>query len=314
MKWILLIILFGAIGMMIWNYFCKKSEMVQIEGAYGQVIEVNGKDMVVDVLGEENETTIILLPGWGSPSPVLEFLPLAEKLSRKYQVITIEPFGYGLSDEAGNERKIDTIVDELHECTQKLGCDQYYLMAHSLSGLYSLYWANTYPNEVRGFIGIDSSVPKQSDGESLPISMITLNKISAYLQKIKNVLGITRIQSIAHLEKVIYVDWSYGYSYIQLKVFQILFMNRAYNESVIDELQYTEENLKTVREMKFPEDIPVLQFVSSNNCGVMESWCQLHKDVITESVKSKVICLYGGHYLHFERKIEIVSGIEEFID
>lgn len=63
MKWILLIILFGAIGMMIWNYFCKKSEMVQIEGAYGQVIEVNGKDMVVDVLGEENETTIILLPG-----------------------------------------------------------------------------------------------------------------------------------------------------------------------------------------------------------------------------------------------------------
>lgn len=66
--------------------------------------------------------------------------------------------------------------------------------------------------------------------------------------------------------------------------------------------------------MKFPEDIPVLQFVSSNNCGVMESWCQLHKDVITESAKSKVICLYGGHYLHLERKIEIVSGIEEFID
>lgn len=162
---------------------------------------------------------------------MLEYLPLAEKLSRKYQVITIEPFGYGLSDEAGNERKIDTIVDELHGCTQKMGCDQYYLMAHSLSGLYSLYWANTYPNEVRGFIGIDSSVPKQSDGESLPISMITLNIISAYLQKTKNVLGITRIQSIAHLEKVIYVDWSYDYSYIQLKVFQILFMNRAYNES-----------------------------------------------------------------------------------
>ncbi len=69
------------------------------------------------------------------------------------------------------------IVDEPHECTQKLGCDRYYLMAHSLSGLYSLYWANTYPQEVAGFIGIDPSVPKQSDEEPLPISMVTLNRL-----------------------------------------------------------------------------------------------------------------------------------------
>lgn len=46
-------------------------------------------------------------------------------------------------------------------------------MPHSLSSLYSLYWANTYPQEVRGFIGIDPSVTKQSD-EDLPIRMITL--------------------------------------------------------------------------------------------------------------------------------------------
>lgn len=152
---------------------------------------VDGYNIVVDVKGEENETTIILLPGWGSPSPILEFLPLAEKLSENFRVITIEPFGYGLSDKIGKEREISVVVEELHECTKKLGCDEYYLMAHSLSGLYSLYWANVYPQEVQGFIGIDPSVPKQSDKEPYVISIITLNKLSAYYQILRNVFGIT---------------------------------------------------------------------------------------------------------------------------
>lgn len=163
-KWILLVLILILAVIVVWNYACKRNEAGKVKDAYGQSVEVAGKNMVVDINGEENETTIILLPGWGSPSPVLEFLPLAEQLSKEYIVITIEPFGYGLSDVAGTERNIDTIVEELHECVKELDYNQYYLMAHSLSGLYSLYWANVYPQEVQGFIGIDPSVPKQSDG------------------------------------------------------------------------------------------------------------------------------------------------------
>ena len=177
MKWVFVVLLGVVVVLIIWNFICKKAEQSKIEAAYGSVIEVNGHNMTVDIKGEDNETTIILLPGWGSPSPILEFLPLAEELSEDFRVITIEPFGYGLSDKVGTEREISVIVEELHECTQKLGCDQYYLMAHSLSGLYSLYWANAYPKEVQGFIGIDPSVPKQSDEEPLPIKMVTLNKL-----------------------------------------------------------------------------------------------------------------------------------------
>ena len=184
-------------------------------------MEVMGKNMIADVKGEENAITIIVLPGWGSPSPVLEFLPLVDRLSERFRIITIEPFGYGLSDESGTERKLDTIVEELHECTKQLGCDQYYLMAHSLSGLYSLYWANMYPQEVQGFIGIDSSVPKQSDEEPFPISMVALNKLSAYLQKAKNVTGITRLQSISHPEKAIYADLSYEYTEEELETYRM---------------------------------------------------------------------------------------------
>ena len=33
-----------------------------------------------------------------------------------------------------------------------------------------------------------------------------------------------------------------------------------------------EETLETVRDMKFPEDLPVLQFISSSNCENMDLW------------------------------------------
>lgn len=312
-KWILRILIFAAIAMFIWNFLCEKSEQSKLVAAYGQTVDVAGKNMNVDIKGGKNETTIILLPGWGSPSPVLEFMPLAEKLSEKYRVITLEPFGYGLSDQVGEEREIDIIVKELHECVEVLDCDQYYLMAHSLSGLYSLYWASTYPDEVQGFIGIDPSVPKQSDEEPFPVSMITLNKAVAYLQKLKNIFGITRLQSINHPENAIYADPSYSYSEKELEVYRILSMDDIYNSDVMNEMKHMEDNLGTVREMKFPENIPVLQFVSSSNCELMDSWEPLHREVITEENKSEVLRLDGGHYLHFERLQEIVEKVNAWI-
>ena len=312
-KWIFCVLFVVVAILIIWNFICKRTEQSKIEAAYGNTVEINGHDIVISIEGEENETTIILLPGWGSASPVLEFLPLAKELSKDFRVITIEPFGYGLSDQSGEERKINLVVEELHECVQKLGCSQYYLMAHSLSGLYSLYWANAYPQEVQGFIGIDPSVPKQSDEEPFPVSMVTLNRLSAYFQKASNVLGITRISSIGHPEKAVYADVSYSYSKSELEVFRILSMDFAYNDDIMNELEYMDDNLESVRDMKFPSNIPVLQFVSGDNCDLLESWELLQKEVITETDRSEVLRLEGGHYLHFERKDEIVKKIRDWL-
>lgn len=74
-----------------------------------------------------------------------------------------------------------------------------------------------------------------------------------------------------------------------------------------------ESNLDVVREMKFLNNMPVLQFISEDNCELFEEWEQLHREVITETDKSKVLRLDGGHYLHFECKQEIVDEVKEWI-
>ena len=65
--------------------------------------------------------------------------------------------------------------------------------------------------------------------------------------------------------------------------------------------------------MRFPENLPVLQFVASSNCEVMAAWEQLHIDVIAESEFSKVIRVEGGHYLHFSNMVELVETVHRWI-
>ena len=313
-KMIVILILALAVVGSLWNFVCKQIELPKTESAYGKSINVKGKNMVVVCKGEENNSNppIILLPGLGSPSPGLEFKPLADKLSKDYKVVIVEPFGYGLSEQTDSERNVENIVKELHECLQEMNISRYYLMGHSISGLYSLYYANQYQEEVCGVIGIDASVPKQNENE--PFDVAKLNMLSAYLGKMKNVFGINRVLSIGNPQKVIYADTTYSYSEKELDIFRILTINNFYNDTIMDELKMITKNLKAVRNMKFPEDVPVLSFVSEQNCEIFPNWEQLHRDVIVDKENSKVILLKGGHYLHIDCSEDVVIGAREFIN
>lgn len=305
----ILIILVGIFFVgVVWNSICGISEKERLEKAYGQVVEVNGKNMTVEIFNQDLEgPAIVLLPGWGCASPVLEFKPLAERLSDDYTVIIIEPFGYGLSDETDQERTVENITEELRQCILELGYEEYYLMGHSIAGLYCLYWANAYPEEVKGFIGIDPSVPHMTDDENepFPISTTTLNKLSAYVGKAMNVTGISRLLSIEDPKKAVYADFSYSYTEEELKIFRLLSIDKAYNSTVMNELDWMTKNLSMLEDYKFPEETPVLEFVSKENCQIMPAWEKLHRDTLDK--KDEIQVLDGSHYLHFEQKDKIIS-------
>lgn len=57
---------------------------------------------------------------------------------------------------------------ELHQCLQALGIDRYVLAGHSIAGVYGLNDANTYPEEVTGYLGLDTSVAWQIHGPDIP--------------------------------------------------------------------------------------------------------------------------------------------------
>lgn len=78
----------------------------------------------------------MILPGYETAVPALDFKPLISELTPYYKVVVVKPFGYGLSDQTEKERSTANIVSEIHEALQSLHIDRYILMGHSISGIY----------------------------------------------------------------------------------------------------------------------------------------------------------------------------------
>lgn len=149
------VILIFAVFATVFAYFSFKSK----EETYTSV-EVNGKTMKAHVKGS-GDKTIVMLSDWGTDSPIDDFFPLYDKLSKDYKVVVLDYFGYFGSDVTSDERTNENMVQEICTALSKLNINPpYILMPHSMSGLYSLYYANKYPSEVSGIIGIDMALPQ----------------------------------------------------------------------------------------------------------------------------------------------------------
>jgi pimeloyl-ACP methyl ester carboxylesterase len=128
--------------------------------AIGQLVEVEGNNMHVYTKGN-GDNTIVLLSGHGTAAPSLDFEPLVNEMAKDNKVVVVESFGYGWSDITNKERTVENIVEEIRFALKRSNIQgPYILMPHSISGIYCMYYANTYPEEVKAIIGIDPTLPK----------------------------------------------------------------------------------------------------------------------------------------------------------
>jgi len=321
MKIILTILLTFAISILIilayiiFTVCCNYREnkkLDEYDKKHSTKIEIDGHMMNYKIVGENNNPTIIALPGFATFAPVIEFKSLAETLAENYRVVTVEPFGYGFSDTVDTERTIDNVVSELHQFTQKLGINQYYLMGHSIGGAYSLEMANRYMNETLGFIGLDCSVPGQ---EVLKKAFVDTEKdYDNYILAKK--LGFTRVGSIFSKSTVCFaVDRDYkNMTEEEIEIVRLLAINRGYNKSIQNEKEHIyHDHFEQLKGKKFPESVPVLNFVNGLDNPEPEKWLQLHIDVITNRSHSEVIIIKGGHLLHYRYKDKVVNRIKGWI-
>ncbi|PJO45503.1 alpha/beta hydrolase [Lysinibacillus xylanilyticus] len=290
------IVLFLVIVFIV-NIVCNKSEQEKIE-TYGQSVTVDGKNMNVLIQGE-GEETIVLLPGYGTAAPALDFKLLIDELSPFYKVVAIEPFGYGLSDETDKERGTENIVSEMHEALQQLNIDHFTLMGHSIAGIYGLDYVNKYPNEVSAFVGIDTSVSTQGGMDvKFPLKTFAFLEKSGLLRLIKKV-------GTDPYAELVFDD--------QAKEQMKMISNKnSYNATTLNEMEHISSNFKKAQNLTFPKDLPLLLFVQANNTD-RENWVSLHEEQAKESMLGKVITLDGSHYLHHSKFKEIAENFREFM-
>ncbi|AJS60067.1 alpha/beta hydrolase [Paenibacillus sp. IHBB 10380] len=295
---VIAIVLFLGI-VYITNVISSNSEAKRIE-SYGQHVSVDGKNMNVLIQGEGKET-IVLLPGYGTATPALDFKLLIDELSPFYKVVAVEPFGYGLSDETEKERTAENIVSEVHEALQQLNINRYMLMGHSIAGIYGVDYVNKYPDEVTAFIGIDSSVPTQPSitDAKFPLKTFALLRNSGLLRLMMKV-------SADPYDGLAFDDQT-------VEQMKIISNKNMYNPTTLNEMDHIYSNFKGAHDLTFPKNLPLLLFVQANNEGV-EGWIPLHEEQIKDSVHGKVITMDGSHYLHHTQFKEIAENFRAYME
>ena len=104
----------------------------------------------------EGETTIVFEPGLGGSS--LEYLPLAEQVSVRHQVLLYDRAGYGWSDPGVSPRHVLRLARELKALTTIRGVkNKLILVGHSYGGLIMREFARLNKDQIKGLVLVDSS-------------------------------------------------------------------------------------------------------------------------------------------------------------
>ena len=107
------------------------------------------------------------MAGSGIGCPALEYKPLWFRMSSKYRIAVIEKAGYGLSGKACTERTVQNLAEESRAALRAVGIEPPYILApHSYSGFEAIWWANTYPDEVKAVLGIDMGFPNMMKAQA----------------------------------------------------------------------------------------------------------------------------------------------------
>ncbi|MHC5229725.1 alpha/beta hydrolase [Enterococcus sp. LJL99] len=266
---------------------------------YSEKIDVEKQKMSVQITGSGDET-IALLPGYLTGSPVLDFSPLTNELAKNYRVVVVDPFGYGQSDDTDKERSVENLTKELHSTLSELDIHDYHLMGHSISGVYSLDYINTYPDEVKSFIGIDSSLPAQGGADDNQEGGIELLGKSG-LYRLLVGLDPTMLNPPTLTDE-------------QLEQFKYISLKNIGSKATVNEGKEMAENFKKTEPLSYPNELPVLYFLASESVDPDESWLSIHENMIKDSKKAEIKIYEGSHYLHHTKSNEIAREVKNFLE
>lgn len=243
-------------------------------------IPIENKTMRAYIKGS-GDHTIVLLSEWATEDPINDFHVLVEKLSDKYRVVALEYFGYGSSSQTSTERSDKAIVEEIRTALAKLEIKPpYILMPHGMSGLYSLFYANYYPEEVEGIIGIEMALP-QKQLERWPTD-------KDFDEKAK----IT--SPSAELNETMVNQWN----------------KYRENSEALRDIKYP----STLPVLMFLATEQIEETNDMIKKGEMKtSWEQMNRDMITNDAIQNTKVLEGEHYLHHDQADQIAELSKKFI-
>ena len=267
----------------------------------GQMVDLGDYSVHVYTEGDgASAPTLVFLSGSATVAPVYDFKPLYRPLSSEYRVAVVEKAGYGYSDIAEVDRDVASMVEEVRAALSLAGLEgPYVLVPHSMSGLEAVYWAQNYPGEIAGIVGVDMSVPYSYDTFDFGITrrMITLGRLT-------KMLGLLRIPGVYPVnESPLTED--------EAKQQRLLIHRNAVNPVYIAEGNCVYDNAQTVK-AGGEISCPILLFCSDGT-EIGDFWIPAQEKFAAQT-HAEIIRFDCGHYIHYFKSDEMAGYIRAFME
>ncbi|MBR5949261.1 MAG: alpha/beta hydrolase [Clostridia bacterium] len=284
----------------VYNRIALKKEASRIV-PNGEMIDLGEYSVHVYAEGAETDSPVLVfLSGSATVAPVYDFKALYNRLTDEYRIAVVEKAGYGYSDIVRVERDVKTMVEEVRGAVFGAGIrGPFVLVPHSMSGLEAIYWAQNYPSEVAGIVGIDMSVPDSYDDFDFGRinTMRTIGKLSV-------LLGLMRIPGLYPLNDEPLSEY-------EKEQQKLLMYRNAVNIDYIEEGKRVYENAQTVKSAG-NITCPVLMFCS-NGKEIGDFWLPAQNGFAQEN-NAEIVTFDCGHYIHYYKSYEMAEHIKRFME
>ncbi|WP_242220608.1 alpha/beta fold hydrolase [Bacillus cereus group sp. BfR-BA-01380] len=305
------VILLVSISVCIYHNYqlSKESALIKSKGTF---VHFNNKKMNVYNEGS-GEDTYVFMSGAGIAAPVYELKGLYSKFSKENKIAVIERVGYGYSDAFRDDRDIDTILEQSREALLQSGNKPpYILVPHSISGIEAIYWAQKYPNEVKGIIALDIGLPQQ---------YVTCKMGLVDSLKVRGINMLTKIGFQRLIPSVTYNPEVIRQSFLteqEKEVYKALAYKQFFNDDMEQELLQAYENGKKSIHLPFPKETPIL-FIDAvaeqyKNSKITKQKNEDYKYFAKQLSNSEVITVSGTHCIYLYEPDEIYNLTMEFMN
>ena len=328
-NWGLKILLVLFFGMVLHNVLKMGEISTKYSGEYKHLVlsdQENAKMMNVYDTGY-GEKTVVILPGFGSQSPVLQYKALVNGLRDQYRVVVIEYFGYGYSmgdtkRERSNEKIAEDIINSLIDAEIP---GPYVFLAHSLSHVYTMKLQEMYPDAVQGIISLDGAYPSEiNDSFYYDYNKSTITNVN--ITSILELSGFERVLSYTS-PKTFYIDkmkeMKDVYSEEDIKLYRNRIGSSYLTRTMVKEINKLLENMAEMKDYVYPDYLHTLSILSQDRVNLYEenkttygtsvTLNDLANKVITNGDIQSIVIIPGDHNLNFTNPNGVLEHVRSFL-
>ena len=242
------------------------------------------------------EYTLVMDAGLGDWS--IFYKPLADKLSKDYQVCLIDRAGYAMNSVTTQPRDANTIAKEMNKVlTEKGITNNIILVGHSLGGLHVRMYQSLYPEKVKAIILLDAANPNQ------------FKRLPKEFEELKN-NQIKSLDKVIKLAQKDYLKYSkgkiptFGLPKNLLDEYYSVTTQPEYYYTMQKETEWFEKSLKQVGQLKSLGSLPLLVIASKNS---------MNKDLLPGKIENYPFELHNKTWLKLQKELSKLSDNSTFI-